>query len=182
MHVSLGDLPTWLGGVGTVGALSVGVYQLREFRQDRERQQASQVSAWISAHRLSVPDDKFQLDLVVSFRNSSSQPISRVHYQVVVGRDRRRLGIGPLPPDGVTLERKVPFTPETTEEANSDPALDIWFIDSSGRHWYRDPTGQLKPEPLPADWLELRIVVLGPDRRDKASQAEDRRETEQPDQ
>lgn len=50
-----GDVATWVGSIGTTGALAVAIVlaavDRRRSRQDSERRQASQVSAWLELAR-----------------------------------------------------------------------------------------------------------------------------------
>jgi hypothetical protein len=62
----LGDLPTWLGSIGTIAALSVGVVALWRDSTDRRRAQAAKVSV-----RFEAPDE-------ATVHNDSDAPIYAV--------------------------------------------------------------------------------------------------------
>jgi hypothetical protein len=134
-------------------------------RRDRESQQAALVSAWVSSAPVGFPDpaDPDPTKTVeVSFRNASTQPIGRVHFQVISGTSRQRTSIGPIPPDGTVVAKKVIFRSISLEDANADNHLDIWFTDEAGHPWHRPAGGRLKETSLPHDWRELRLGIGKP--------------------
>ncbi|HEX8093621.1 hypothetical protein [Jatrophihabitans sp.] len=79
--IHLGDLPGWLGAVGTVAAVSLALYQVSKERSAREadkreaatanrRRQARRVSAWYAGDAMGGDSDT--LMYVV---NGSDQPV-----------------------------------------------------------------------------------------------------------
>lgn len=84
-----GDLATWVASIGTVGALSTALYQIRierdaRHRADREsiervlRSQAQLVSGWYGGHVEGSDQDQSRWDWLVVL-NSSPEPV----YQAV---------------------------------------------------------------------------------------------------
>jgi hypothetical protein len=166
LHVQLGDLATWVGSLLTVGVLFVAVWQLEMLRRDRESQQASQVSAWVSGGSLRAKSGAAGLDTVVeiSFRNVSTQPIGRLLWEVKLKGKAGRGFISPLPPDGVTKTKTITFSELPVDIANSDPQLDIWFTDEAGHSWHRPHAGGLvKGVPPDGAWgLKMSVGLPSP--------------------
>ena len=165
VHVQLGDVATWVGGVGTAGALSAAVWQLNMLRHDRESEQASLVSAWASSPAIGFPDspedERATATVKISFRNGSTQPVGRVHYELKMGSETHRASVGPLAPDGLILTPTVKLSKISVADANSRPELNLWFTDEAGHRWHRPDGGRLRPGKLPGDWRELRMKVIG---------------------
>src|ERR1700691_66331 len=134
MDIQLGDVATWVGSAVTVGVLSVAVWQLGMLRRERESRQAASVSAWITDRQMRFPPKDRPnptVSVEISFRNVSSQPIGRVLFQVTLGSEHRRMSIGPVPPDGSVTAETAIFRAIAIQDANSNPALDIWFTDEA---------------------------------------------------
>lgn len=112
-----GDVPTWVGGIGTTGALSVSLFllfreqrRLEEFRQEELRRQASKVTAWLEYE---LVDGRFApgTRLWGRVRNGSEEPIFDVHAGYLgrqAGDYLRQFSweVGVVPP-GQTLEMEV---------------------------------------------------------------------------
>ncbi len=174
MHIQLGDVATWVGSAVTVGVLSVVVWQLGMLRKERESRQAASVSAWITDRQMTFPPKDRPnptVSVEVSFRNVSSQPIGRVLFQVTLGSEHRRMSLGPVHPDGSVTAETAIFRAIAINDANSHPALDIWFTDEAGHSWHRPHAGGLRQGRPPRDWLELRLSVAEPPRQKQVTLA-----------
>lgn len=133
--------------VGTVGAFGTGMYLLRKEHQreelqddERRRDQAVKVSAWLEPHR----DAHGVQQLAFHVHNASEMPIYEVSLSNQVpgadddGDEVEFIG---LVPPGQTVRRPAPkdwaksyFAPEPVE---------IEFLDSGGVLWRRDEQGVL---------------------------------------
>lgn len=89
-----GDIATWTGAIGTVGAFTVAFVQIkieRKARKERykkeqdlsEKDQASKVSAWVEG------------DGKIIFSNSSSHPIYNLRVYLTDGTLREERVLGP---------------------------------------------------------------------------------------
>ncbi len=160
--VQWGDVGTWVGGIGTSGALLVAFVQLGRLLKDHEAEQAALVSAWISASKMTTTAGTSTPDAAVeiTFRNVSTQPIGRILFEVRVGSDRRQEGFGPLPPDS-TITKEIHFG-ALASGVTLLPELDIWFTDEAGRSWLRPHAGALhKRGTMPNGWQDSRLAVSG---------------------
>jgi hypothetical protein len=137
--------------VGTVGAFGTGMILLRrEHRREADRveegrrTQATQVSAWIEAHR--TPSGG--RELLFHVHNASQMPI----YEVALHNptpspdadddepDEAEF-IGLVPP-GQTIRRPAPK--EWLTSYYSPEPVEIEFLDSAGHRWTRDGQGALR--------------------------------------
>jgi hypothetical protein len=155
VHWELGDLATWFGSVGVVGALAAALYQIRterirrhddeeHERQQLRRQQAERISGW------PVDSRPGRHDTSLILLNRSDEPV----YEAVVtfvfiqgagprrGEDgvnssyRRTLSI--LPPGRWRVE-----VPGGWAGMSRRPGVEVAFTDRAGIHWIRRATGAL---------------------------------------
>jgi hypothetical protein len=145
----IGDIPTWIAGIGTVAAVIVALWlAIRDSRRrdaERRRAQAEKVGAWFRKFDPSVFRQRFRLG------NASEQSA----YRVVVSSEaigkpswnfRRadpsafRALIGVLPPGGIDGEIDLP----PAGGVDVIWALEVAFRDAAGRCWVRSAAGQLR--------------------------------------
>ncbi len=141
MAIGLGDAPTWLAAVGTVGALWVALIQIRTERsrriardaadrQERHRSQACLVAAWVGPPE---PDP--------SGRGSGDGPSGRTPIYLLNG------SLEPV----YTLVASVVFTqgaaPRTTEET-----LEFFHSREPGTTWSQAPVTTVSILP-PGKWM-----------------------------
>ena len=166
--VHWGDVPTWVGAVGTVGTLVGGLLLLkREADRDEERhaearrRQASRVTAWredIGRPVVTAPDPsavktRHDSNAAAKVHNASDQPIFHAVVELI---DRNAVGLDPRPPDHRehfgTIEpggrREVPFPATMTDRARGVVVGRVTFMDSNGRRWSRDTNGVLEELPV----------------------------------
>jgi hypothetical protein len=156
-----GTVPDWATAMGTLLAFAVALRLLfkeldarREYQEDRRREQARLVSAWLDA----VFEPPTMFEWYIHLRNGSEEPVHDVKItlvaenssfaadpEVVRGEGGEFKEAGPftsdrsvLPP-GQPIEEFVPteFLPE------GFPALGLSFTDNRGRRWKRLPNGAL---------------------------------------
>jgi hypothetical protein len=178
LTINLGDLPTWVAAIGTVGALAAAFWQIgteRGIRQRREAQelvdrhfeQARLISAVVGPEdpipRPWNPDGRTQVELI----NGSAEPVYGLVVAIVAIQ-------GTLPRSiEVTLQRegRRPFGGRPIAVASilprgtycvwidglkwvvgagfNRPAAEVAFTDRAGNHWIRRASGKL--EELPED-------------------------------
>lgn len=153
--MSLGDLATWVGSVGTAGALIVSLWLLGREQSDRRHResearasQAALVAAWIAGVD---PLAKPHPEIRIRIRNANMTPIYDVSFQFAAGVRgtwvRSFWGMGPqetrefliLIPGYIRAEPKAPR---------------LTFTDSVGRQWLREPDGDLQ-ELAPGSWIHF---------------------------
>jgi hypothetical protein len=143
----MGDVPSWLAAIGTVGAFAIALLLLwvqmsdrRKEAGDRRMAQARLVAAWLSemtpAGEVAATDayaGTSLLDYDVLVRNGSEQPVYMATVQLVVGVRGtcvRRIGVlGP----GETRELRI----KVPGEPRGVPFANITFADSAGQVWMR---------------------------------------------
>jgi hypothetical protein len=172
-----GDIPTWIAGVGTLGAVVVALWIARRdgIRRERDnrRQQAELITGWLGDYTHAA-DGTQRLQTVV-IQNGSQQLAYKVIASYVptrgggvppnfreiskgkVGAYDFRAYVGELPPG--RTERTIPWP---GHETGLRWALELVFRDAAGRKWLRAIDGQLseiRQEPLdyyglyePVDW------------------------------
>jgi hypothetical protein len=165
------DLPTWLVGIGTIGAFATGgAVLLRELGRDRrreedeEKRQASSVAAWpIRVENLVEPLRTLTAYLVLN--NASSEPVYqvRIEYELESGSHMVTDEVDILPPG--RSERELPKQLQETWVNSADgwikrgsttgspirkPQYQSWefrvaisFVDAGGRRWCRGSDGSL---------------------------------------
>lgn len=127
--VILGDLATWIGAFGTLGAFVVGFKQIHTERHERkkrqqredvhaEQEQARQISGWVEANKLIV-------------NNSSAHPIHHVTIEMASGEKYEKHTV----PPGKT---EIPLT---TGAAN-EYVQDFVFTDTKTHTQWRKIPGK----------------------------------------
>jgi hypothetical protein len=154
----MGTATDLISAVGTVVAIAVSLFLLRQGQQDRRalreerrREQASRVTCWCDWNPESAEIDLDHPHVpAIYVRNTSDQPA----YQVFVDyyhpeRDLERIDIGPVPP-GETRHRDV--LAEIPDDPRWEPSgmlPRLFFSDASGYPWMRTIKGRLVSDPGP---------------------------------
>lgn len=127
-----GDVGTWVAGIATGGAFIVTSAVFTMQLRDRRREDARQVSAWISSRETRLQPTDFE----VKCRNGSPEPI----YDVMITAGAFH------PPRGVKVNVVGPLKTATVSiraPINHDPPIHLRFTDSAGRRWGRHENGRL---------------------------------------
>lgn len=148
-----GDVPTWIGAVGGVIAVSValwfGIFELRRARRDQHQEQARKVVGW-----LDIGEFDGTTSVRVLVRNSSTEVATRfaIHVRDLTGStlDIRPIHINGIPPTEHPVIRRVEVPlPEATEDEVyileslqfTDAHSVVWVRDVHGlRPLHKDPT------------------------------------------
>jgi hypothetical protein len=143
IQVHFGTFPEWFAAVGTVGALGVSLWlvkQQHDDRQDERREkrssQARQVSIWVDGV------EETETNMIVSYiaQNASSNPIYQVDARLPTGTQGtfvRYLGMM-----GPSEKRRVRIMVGRAQPVG-DKAPEIVFVDSNDRTWHRGRRGVL---------------------------------------
>ncbi len=154
-----GNVPAWLGAIGSVGALAVALFLLNgelkaRHRDDEEhaRAQAGAVSIWVEWSDA----DRLNSSAEVTILNRSSAAIYDCRVGVASpdssdGQFSWRLPV--VPPSDVALKRQLPAV-RLQGQANAEwpsalglPVVQMTFADVYGRRWRITSAGQ---------WTQLR--------------------------
>lgn len=161
MTLELGDIPTWLGAVATSVAVGIALAGLARERAARRaddaaaafiarREQASVVSAWVSAERIDGINGT-----AIMIRNGSESPIYHAVLSLVLlqgagartGEELARDGLDP------EWQRTVLVVPPGTwylevsggwGGMHRQPGAEIAFMDVHGVAWVRRADGLLQ--------------------------------------
>ena len=141
--IQLGTLPEWFAAVGTVGALFVSLWLLKEQRDDRQADkeekraaQARQVSIWADG----VEDSGTNFIVSYIAQNASGDPIYQVDARLPTGTQGtfiRYLGMM-----GPGERRRVRIMVGRSQPVG-DKSPEIIFVDSNDRTWHRGRRGVL---------------------------------------
>jgi hypothetical protein len=151
------DWAAVVSGFGTLGAVLVSLFLLqrdqqdrRQRREDAKRAQAGLFTAWCDWEPAPGAVDAAEdpLCAAVFVRNGSDLAILDVFvdYWHPHRGGRIRDVIGPVPP-GATRHKVIEVVPpdsRTWEPASLLPS--VYFADSAGQRWYRDPLGRLRTD------------------------------------
>lgn len=150
------DLAALISSTTAVLATGVSLFLLRQgqvdrraLRQDKEREQARQITSWSDWH-----SDEFatfakpQLPAVF-VSNSSDAAVYDVFvdFRAPVSGDLFRASIGPVPP-GESRMKVIEYDGSLVDDW--EPAAlhaRVNFRDSDGKRWLRDSLGRLRPDP-----------------------------------
>jgi len=152
-QAELGTVPDWLAAVGTLLAFVVALRLLfkelaahREQEEDRRRNQASLVTAWMMSKPLSRTEERS----AIMIRNGSDEPVFDGWCVLVASTSRFASEREPvfdwefrwrvLPPHE-TLEDELDLPQLLTPPW--DARIRLSFTDAAGRRWTRYPDGQL---------------------------------------
>jgi hypothetical protein len=173
-----GDIPTWVTGAGTVGALFVAFYQIGQERkrriaqeaEDRHEQRVAQarlIAAWLGNPRTPQEEDASIIQLV----NGSPEPVYDVFASVVfvsgaaphttedwlkgamqaagqMSVPMKTFSV--LPPGRWSVSTHLVDSVMTGRHA-----AEVGFTDRAGRHWIRRATGALDElDVAPKEYLE----------------------------
>lgn len=147
-QLDFGDIPTWLGSIGTVGTLVYTLRQLNINKNEKKeyelRLQAKDISSWI------VGDD--EKEITINVNNSSSTPVYSIIITIVAiqgagmpkdGREmtesyKHRSRFAILPPG--KFQTKMPHI---GRGMHIEFGIEIAFTDSMGNSWVRKSNGKL---------------------------------------
>jgi hypothetical protein len=151
MHLDFGNVPGWIGGIGTTLAVSLALYQTatnrtRQIREDR-RSQAALVSGWPEKEK--YPNNRHIV--VTVLLNNSEEPVYEVVVSLVLVQ-----GAGPR--KGEDLDNAwyrpvlsiLPPGKWTVEVAGGGHGMqmrygiEVAFTDRGGHHWIRRTDGALQ--------------------------------------
>jgi hypothetical protein len=173
VHIHLGDLPTWLAALGTVGALGAALWQIgtertrrhereAQEREERHRAQARLIAADVGTEeRLAEPGQlgRAGIDLI----NGSPEPVYRLVVAIVAiqgaaprsiedwleyeDRERERFPHAPVPMTTANIllsgSSRV-WVPAMRHGMQVRQGAEVAFTDRAGSHWVRRATGQLE--------------------------------------
>ncbi len=142
-QVQLGTLPEWFAAIGTVGALLISLYLLKEQRDDWQKErlealsaQARQVTIWAD----SVEDNGSNLVVSYIAQNASGDPIYAVTARLPTGTQGTFIRyVGMMGPG----ERRRVRIMVGRAQPVGDKSPEILFADSNDRTWYRGRRGVL---------------------------------------
>ena len=155
LYVAWGDVPTWIGGLGTAAAFWVTYLLLRltrreqrAIREEQRREQARGVAAWCLS--VEVGDSGGPAAATVVFSNRSDEPV--YHVRLAVGVDwasEEHVEVKGIPyviPPRDEAQYGARFESRGDRwhgrRAESLP-VEILFADAAGRFWRRDRYGGL---------------------------------------
>jgi hypothetical protein len=130
--------PVWLGAVGTILAFLVTYLLFRRGSRDREREQASQVYAWLERDPDEEPLAGRAPAQRLNVRNGSPLPVYNVDVFPRVAGSAVDAGGMPTPstllPGG---SKQVPWRPTAEQYPARDEQPLLRFDDAAGRRWER---------------------------------------------
>jgi hypothetical protein len=141
-----GTVPDWLAAIGTLAAFGVALRLLakelavrREQEEDRRRNQARLVAAWVTLKEVSETEVRYS----VVVRNGSDEPVFDGLCVVVPSATAFEWEVRwlILPPHE-TKEDDLRL-PEKLWRSLWDAAIELSFTDAAGRRWIRYPDGRL---------------------------------------
>lgn len=151
-----------VGGLGTITALVISLYNFIKMRKDEQSKQASSVSAWLEMDEIAK---NFINESPVTIRNASDSPI----YDVVISAEIINKGYDPI---GKGDERCKFFDLVPPGKYYTSIQLDhgmcrhfnvsISFKDKNNISWTRDARGKLKCEGK-KEVTEIRCLSLPTD-------------------
>src|SRR5699024_4428734 len=119
-----GDLATWLGSIGTIGAFVVAFWQIRRERVERQRREqrewwarlrehADQITAWVAKNTLTISNSSHHLvhDVDVEFGMGSEVHLEHIE------------------PGTIRQELETPHA--------SGAVAGLRFTDARGQRWHR---------------------------------------------
>jgi hypothetical protein len=144
-----GDVPTWLGAVGTLLAFAIALAIYAQSQREMRREQARRISGWVpggvslikAGTPLPLPRGRAQVDLVqvkLMIRNDSQELVSDLE-ATLVAADGGDLGVAPLgwvdvgPGQHIELDQSMPDTGKVRDPVR----LRISFVDAAGKRWER---------------------------------------------
>ncbi|MFL5964072.1 MAG: hypothetical protein ACJ757_14385 [Gaiellaceae bacterium] len=144
-----GDVPTWIGAVGTLLAFGIALLIYAQSQREQRRAQARRVSGWVpggvslirAGTPLKLPIGRVEFDLVqvkLMIRNDSQELVSDLE-ATIVAADGGDLGVASLawidvgPGQHIELDQTMPDTGKVRDPVR----LKISFVDATGRRWER---------------------------------------------
>jgi hypothetical protein len=144
-----GDVPTWLGAVGTVAAAWIALVIYAQSQRDRKRSQARSVSGWVPGGPSLVPAgmqigaspfvaQQDRVELQVWIHNRSGEIISDVSARVV-SADGEDLGVEGLKWTDIGPGQTIELGHSQPDDGSirGELRLKVEFTDAAGRRWER---------------------------------------------
>lgn len=182
--MAIGDLATWVGGIGTVATL---VFSLLLFHRDRRareeatqearRAQARLVAAWVEYNGKTTEGPETIVEAQAHLVNTSAQPVSKVLLLVGIDTDRldptpdssvecaehSRPALKPNTTDDIigVYPRFVPFVTDLAAIMHEEALIiELMFTDSNGVSWVRTNEGLLleSTDPRWTDRIHMSLV------------------------
>lgn len=144
-----GDVPTWLGAIGTLSAFGIALVIYAQSQREMRREQARRISGWVpggvslvkAGTPLPLPIGRAPVDLVqvkLMIRNDSQELVSDLS-ATLVSAEGGDLGVEPLgwvdvgPGQHIELDQSMPDTGKVRDPVR----LRISFVDAAGKRWER---------------------------------------------
>lgn len=144
-----GDVPTWLGAIGTLLAFAIALVIYAQSQREMRREQARRISGWVpggvslikAGTPLPLPRGRAQVDLVqvkLMIRNDSQELVSDLE-ATLVAADGGDIGVAPVgwvdvgPGQHIELDQSMPDTGKVRDPVR----LRISFVDAAGKRWER---------------------------------------------
>lgn len=154
----LGDLATWVSGIGIISTFIIGFIQInneRKIRKEKERrEQAERISAFIFKET--------PAKTTIALLNLSSEPIYEVIVSIAAFQVTNVSSIKKVSSQYTSFLSVVPpgksFTTVSGgyHEMAFHPSIEIAFRDVKGKNWVRTGRGMLKEiEKSPVDYYKL---------------------------
>jgi hypothetical protein len=159
--VDWGDVPTWVGSVGTLLAFAIALVLFAFTLRDRQRDQAARITAWVHGNPTilrsgerdpyqanmepvtedpedSCTDSEERVVIEISIRNTSDQVISDVSATLLTYPGRSKWGAAEMRwLDIGPGEELIRAMYRRTDVSASQVRVFLVFTDTRGRHWTR---------------------------------------------
>lgn len=144
-----GDIPTWVGAVGTVAAAWIALVIYGQSQRERKRSQARSVSGWVPGGPTLVPagmpiggspiiGQEDRVELLIAIHNGSNEIISDVEARVV-SPDGDDLHVEGLRWTDIGPGQRVELSHSQLDDGSirGEVRLKVQFTDAAGRRWER---------------------------------------------
>lgn len=147
--IDLGDVPTWIGALGTVSAFFIALIIYGRSVRDRRKDQARRVSGWIPGGPTIIPAGMLlgqspkvasvpTIQIMIHIHNGSDELISDVS-ATPVAADGSDLGVAPTHWTDIGPLKDVELTSffPDTGTVRGEMRLRLEFTDAVGQRWTR---------------------------------------------
>lgn len=144
-----GDIPTWIGAIGTLLAFTIALWIYAQSQRDRRRAQARHVSGWVPGGVSLVPAgmqlgaspliaQQPTVQFMIKICNGSDDLISDVT-ALVTAADGVDLGVAPVGWTDIGPGQVIELTSSfaDTGQVRGELRLRLTFTDSAARRWER---------------------------------------------
>jgi hypothetical protein len=144
-----GDIPTWVGAVGTLLAFAIALTIYAQAQSEQRKAQSRHVSGWVPGGPSLVPtgvpfagtkmvSQGPRVEFVIMIRNGSEDLISDVE-AVVLAVDGTDLGLGASRWTDIGPGQTIDMTTSVPDDGRvrGELRLRVAFTDSAGRRWER---------------------------------------------